>query len=88
MVKVNFEDKQLNDENESTEKRYKSLTMYESTICNECKERPSTHIKVTGLGCCPNYFEKVICNVCAKWYDGLTAYQWDDRGIVGVYELM
>ena len=28
MVKVNFEDKQLNDENESIEKRY------ESTICD------------------------------------------------------
>ena len=72
MVKVNFEDKQLNNENELIEKQY------ESTICNECKERPSTHVKITRLGCYPNYSEKVISNVCAKWYDGLTAYQWHD----------
>ena len=59
MVKVNFEDKQSNDEDESIEKRY------ESTICNDYKKRPALYFIVRWSERHPDYEEGYICRSCA-----------------------
>ena len=82
MVKVNFEDKQLKDENELIDERNKATT------CCYHRDRPSSHILVTGQGIYPNYNEFFICKSCVDWFDEQHCYEWDAQGIVGVYELM
>ena len=84
MVKVNFEDKQLNDENESIEKRYKSK------ICNDCGLKPPTYFMVKGLGCYSDstYTDSHICILSRNRYDGLSAFGLEPQGIVEVYRLM
>ena len=82
MVKVNFEDKQLNDENESIEKQY------ESKICNDCGWKPATYFIVNGLGCYPDYTYGYVCISFKNRYDGLSAFGLEPQGIVEVYKLM
>ena len=84
MVKMNMrkiEDtiKQLKDENDSIERRYRPV------ICCTCLT-PATHLPVKGHY--PNYVEKHICYVCSTLIQKLSDYEWDEQGIVNVYELM
>ena len=72
--------KELKDENNSIEKRHRSIT------CYKCSN-PATHLLVTGLGCYPNYHESPICNMCSDRIQKLSDYQWDVLGIIGVYKL-
>ena len=83
MVKMNMrkvEDtiKRLKDENNSIERRYRSV------ICCNCSI-PATHKLVTGLGCYPNYFERLLCNMCSDSIQKLSDYEWDELGIVDIY---
>ena len=86
MVKMNMEKikdatKQLKDENNSIERRYRPV------ICCNCSIA-TTHVLITGLGCYPNYCESPVCNMCSDSIQKLSDYKWDDRGIIGVYKLM
>ena len=86
MVKINMRKikdttKQLKDENNSIEKRYRSI------ICCNCSN-PATHKLVTGLGCYPNYHESLLCNMCSDSIQKLSDYEWDVHRIIGVYKLM
>ena len=86
MVKINMRKikdttEQLKDENNSIEKRYRSI------ICCYCSN-PATHKLVTGLGCYPNYHESLLCNMCSDRIKKLSDYQWDVHRIIGVYKLM
>ena len=84
MVKVNFEDKQLNDENESIEMRYRT------TICNDCGLKPATYFIVKRLGCYPNYdyTDSYVCISCKNRYDGLSPFGLESQGIIEAYKLM
>ena len=86
MVKINMRKikdttEQLKDENNSIEKRYRSI------ICCNCSN-PATHKLVTGLGRYPNYHESLLCNMCSDSIQKLSAYEWDVHRIIGVYKLM
>ena len=86
MVKMNIKKikdttKQLKCDNYSIDKRYRSV------ICCFCSI-PATHVLVTGLDCYPEFCEDLICNVCADSIQKLSNYEWDDQGIIGLYELM
>ena len=86
MVKMNMrkiEDmtKRLKDDNNSIERRYRSVT------CCNCSI-PATQKLVTGLGCYHNYFESLLCNMCKDLIQKLSNYEWDIHGIIGVYKLM
>ena len=81
MVKVNFEDKQLNDENELIEKRYRTTT------CNDCGSKSATYFIVKGLGCHPDYIYSYVCISCKNKYDRLSAFGLEPQGIVEVYNL-
>ena len=76
--------KQLKDENELIDERYKV-----TTCCyHRDRDRPSSHILVTGQGNYPNYNEFFICKSCMDWFDEQDCYEWDARGIVDIYQLM
>ena len=81
MRKIREKTKELKDKNDSIERRYRSI------ICCKCS-KPATHLLVTGLGCYPNYYESLICNMCSAWIKKLSDYEWDFNGIIGVYKLM
>ena len=81
MRKIIDTTKELKDENDLIERRYRSI------ICCYCSN-PATHLLVTGLGCYPNYHESFICNMCSDWIKKLSDYYWDYNGIIGVYKLM
>ena len=81
MVKVNFEDKQLNDENESIEKRY------ESTICNDCRLKPATYFIVKGLGRYSDYTYSYVCISSKNKYDKLSTFGLEPQGITEVHNL-
>ena len=86
MVKINMRKikdttEQLKDENDSIEKRHRSIT------CYKCSN-PATHLLVTGLGCYPNYRESFLCNMCSDSIQKLSNFEWDFHGIIGVYKLM
>ena len=81
MIKIRVMNKQLKDENNSIERRYKSV------ICCNCSI-PATHKLVTGLGCYPNYHESLLCNMCSDSIQKLSDYEWDVHGIIDVYKLM
>ena len=83
MRKIKDATEQLKDENNSIEKRYRSIT-----CCTFLCSNPATHLLVTGLGCYPNYHESFICNMCSDWIKKLSDYEWDFNGIIGVYKLM
>ena len=80
MRKIEDTTKQLKDESDLIEKRHRSI------ICCNCSI-PATHILVTGLGRYPNYHGSFLCNVCSDRIQKLSDYQWDVRGIIGVYKL-
>ena len=82
MIKIEDTTKQLKDENELIDERYRATT------CCYHRDRPSSHILVTGQGNYPNYNEFFICKWCADWFDEQDCYEWDVQGIIGVYELM
>ena len=81
--KIRDTTKQLKDENNLIKRQYRSVI-----CCTFLCSNPVTHILITGLGCYPNYVEKPICNVCSTYIQELSDYEWDERGLVGVYELM
>ena len=80
MRKIKDATEKLKYENNSIERRYRSI------ICSNCSN-PATHL-VTGLGCYPNYHERLLCNMCSDWIKKLSDYEWDFNGIIGVYKLM
>ena len=62
MVKMNMKKikdmtKQLDDENNSIERGYRSV------ICCFCSI-PATRVQVAGLGCYPDYCKNPVCNMC------------------------
>ena len=81
MRKIRDTTKELKDENDLIERRYRSI------ICCKCS-KPATHKLVTGLGCYPNYHESLLCNMCSSRIKKLSDYEWDASGIIGVYKLM
>ena len=81
MRKIRDTTKKLKDENNSIEKRHRSI------ICCKCS-KPATHKLVTGLGCYPNYHESLLCNMCSSRIKKLSDYEWDANSIIGVYKLM
>ena len=81
MIKLRDTNKQLNDANNSIERRYRSVICH-TFLCSN----PATHLLVNGG--CPNYFEYFICKKCAKFYYGLSSFDWDNLNIVDVYKLM
>ena len=83
MRKIKDATEQLKDENNSIERRYRSIT-----CCTFLCSNPATHLLVTGLGCYPNYHESLLCNMCSDSIQKLSYYEWDDNGIIGVYKLM
>ena len=83
MRKIRDATEQLKDENNSIEKRHRSIT-----CCTFLCSNPATHKLVTGLGCYPNYHESLLCNMCSDSIQKLSDYEWDVNGIIGVYKLM
>ena len=77
MRKIKDATEQLKDENDSIR----------SIICCNCSIR-ATHKLVTGLGCYPNYHERLLCNMCSDSIQKLSDYEWDVHRIIGVYKLM
>ena len=77
MIKIRDKNKQLKDENNSIERRYRSVICY-AFLCSN----PATHLLVKGG--CLNYFEHFICKKCAKFYYGLSSFNWDNLNIVDV----
>ena len=60
MRKIRDTTKELKDENDLIERRYRSIT-----CCTFSCSNPATHLLVTGLGCYPNYHESLLCNMCS-----------------------
>ena len=83
MRKIKDATEQLKDENNSIERRYRSIT-----CCTFLCSNPATHLLVTGLGCYPNYRESLLCNMCSDSIQKLSDYEWDVHGIIDVYKLM
>ena len=83
MRKIRDTTKELKDENDLIEWRYRSITCW-NFLCSN----PATHNLVTGLGCYPNYHESLLCNICSSRIKKLSDYEWDANGIIGVYKLM
>ena len=81
MRKIRDITKELKDENDLIERRYRSIT-----CCTFLCSNPATHLLVKGG--CPNYFEYLICRKCVKFYYGLSSFDWDNLNIVDVYKLM
>ena len=81
MRKIRDTTKELKDENDLIERRYRSI------ICCNCSI-PATHKLVTGLGFYPNYHESLLCNMCSDSIQKLSDYEWDVHRIIGVYKLM
>ena len=72
MVKVNFEDKQLNDENE----------LIESTICNDCGLKPVTYFVVRWTKRNPEYEYVYMCKACKEIFDRQNVFGFDPQGII------
>ena len=72
MVKVNFEDKQLNDGNESIE----------SMICNYCGLKPVTYFVVRWTKRNPDYEHVYICKACKEKFDRQSIFGFDPQGII------
>ena len=72
MVKVNFEDKQLNDENE----------LIESTICNDCGLKPVIYLVVKWTKRNPDYEHVYICKACKEKFDRQSVFGFDPQGII------
>ena len=81
MRKIRDTTKELKDENDLIEMRYRSIT------CCNCSN-PTAHKLVTGLGRYPNYHERLLCNMCSDSIQKLSDYEWDVHRIIGVYKLM
>ena len=77
MVKVNFEDKQLNDWNESIE----------STICNNCGLKPVTYFVVRWTKRNPDYEYVYICKACNEKFDRQSLFGFDPQGIIKAINL-
>ena len=72
MVKVNFEDKQLNDGNESIE----------SMICNNCELKPVTYFVVRWTKRNPDYEYVYICKECNEKFDKQGVFGFDPQGTI------
>ena len=72
MVKVNFEDKQLNDGNESTE----------STICNDGGLKPVTYFVIRWTKRNPYYEHVYICKACEEKFNRQSVFGFNPQGIV------
>ena len=72
MVKVNLEDKQLNDGNESIE----------SMICNDCGLKPVTYFVVRWTKRNPNYEYEYICKACKEKFDRQSVFGFNPQGII------
>ena len=83
MRKIRDTTKELKDENDSIERRYRSIT-----CCTFLCSNPASHKLVTGLGCYPNCHESLLCNKCSDSIKKLNIYEWDIHRIIGVYKLM
>ena len=83
MRKIRDTTKELKDDNDLIERRYRYIKC-STFMCSN----PATHLLVTGLGCYPNYKECFICNMCSDSIIKLSDYDWDFNSIIGVYKLM
>ena len=72
MVKVNFENKQLNDRNKSIE----------STICNDCGLKPVTYFVVGWTKRNSDYEYAYICKSCKEKFDRKSIFGFDPQGII------
>ena len=72
MVKVNFEDKQLNDGNESIE----------STICNDCGLKPVTYFVVRWTKRSSDYEYVYICKACKEKFDRQSVFGLHPQGTI------
>ena len=72
MVKVNFEDKQLNDGKESIE----------STICNDCGLKPVTYFVVRWTKRNPDCEYVYICKACKEKFDRQSVFGFHPEGII------
>ena len=77
MVKVNFEDKQLNDGNESIE----------PTICNDCGLKPVTYFLVRWTKRNPDYEHVYICKVCKEKFNRQSVFGFDPQGIIEAIDI-
>ena len=87
MRKIEDTTKQLKDENNSIEKRYRT------TICNDYGLKPATYFTVKGLPFAKvnsdhTYTDSYVCISCKNRYYGLSAFGLEPQGIVEVYKLM
>ena len=71
MVKVNFEDEQLNDGNESIE----------STMCNDFGLKPVIYFVVRWTKRNPDYEYVYICKACKEKFDRQSVFGFDPQGI-------
>ena len=72
MVKVNFENKQLNDRNESIE----------SMVCNDCGLKPVPYFVVRWTKRNLDYEYVYICKACKKKFDRQSIFGFDPQGII------
>ena len=72
MVKVKFEDKQLNNGNESIE----------SMICNDCGLKPVAYFLVRWTKRNPDYEYVYICKACKEKFDKKSVFGFDPQGII------
>ena len=72
MVKVNFEDKQLNDGNE----------LIESMICNNCGLKPVTYFAVRWTERNPDYEYVYICKACKEKFDRQSVFVFNPQSTI------
>ena len=72
MVKVNFEDKQLNDGNDSIE----------FTICNNCGLKPVTYFVVRWTKRNHDYEYVYTCKACKEKFNRQSVFGFDPQGII------
>ena len=83
MRKIKEATEQLKDENNSIEKRHRSII-----CCTFLCSNPATYLLVRRFEFNLNYHESFICNMCSDWIKKLSDYEWDFNGIICVYKLM
>ena len=83
MRKIRDTTKELKDENDLIERRYRSIT-----CCTFLCSNPATHLLVRRFDFNPNYHESLLCYKCSDSIQKLSDYEWDANRIIGVYKLM
>ena len=83
MRKIIDTTKELKDDNDLIERRYRSIT-----CCTFLCSNPATHLLVRRFDFNPNYHETYICNTCSNRIKKLSDFEWDLNRIVGAYKLM